>query len=402
VKVVVVGGGIVGTAAAYFLAQQGDEVTLLEAETLGYGASGRNPGFVWLHLRNPGFALEIARAGRDLYQLLAAELPIDFELRSSGGLIFFTSDDQARIAQEFVEARTGAGLPMEMLDGSDVRQIVPPVRPDVVCGTYCPLDAHINTGLLVKSLAAGAQQLGAKVLEHHTVTRLGLDGDRVVGVETAAGRFEADEVVVAAGVWSPQLLGAVGVTVPIGGERLQIMGTDPMPDVHIEPVVYGPSAAKQYSLFRQLPSWDERHFREDYEDEAGLEMLELLAQRRDGRILLGCAMDYPQNMAMHPTLEGILAMTAATSVDFPGLRTAPIERVWAGLLPYTPDTLPVIDRAGPGVIVAGGHVYGNAAGPMTGKLVAEMVAGQPTSIDLGECRLDRDVSLAPSGVATRW
>ncbi len=66
-KVVVVGGGIVGAATAYFLARDGIDVTLVEAEILAHGASGRNPGFVWLHGRNPGFPLEISLAGRALY-----------------------------------------------------------------------------------------------------------------------------------------------------------------------------------------------------------------------------------------------------------------------------------------------------------------------------------------------
>lgn len=401
-RVVVVGGGIVGTAAAYFLARQGEEVTLLESETLGHGASGRNPGFVWLHLRNPGFALDISLAGRDLYHQLAEELPTDFEFRPSGGLIFFTNDQQAAIAAEFVAARSSHGLSMELIDGGDVRRLVPPVRSDVVCASYCPLDAHINTALLVRALAAGAESYGADVREHTSVTAIGRNDDRVVGVETSAGKIEADEVVIAAGVWSRQLLAAAGVDLPVGAERLQVIATKPMPDLRIEPVVYGPLAAKQYSLFRDLPSWDEHCFREKYEDEAGVEMLELVAQRRNGEVLMGCSMDYPATLDTEPTLEGIAAISNAMSMDFPGLRTAPIDRTWAGLLPYTTDTLPIIDRASPGLLVASGHVYGNAAGPMTGRLIAEIARGDSPSIEIDDCRLDRELTLAEPGVATRW
>jgi glycine/D-amino acid oxidase-like deaminating enzyme len=402
VKVVVVGGGIVGAACAYFLAREGgSDVTLLEAEELAHGASGRNPGFVWLQGRNPGFQLRVAQAGRELYPQLVEELPLDFEFRESGGLIFFTTPEQGAVAREFVAARCADGLQMELIDGAAVRTLVQPVRPDVVCGAYCAHDAHINTPLVVRALAEGARQAGAAIVEHRPVTALGTDGGRVVGVETAEGRLEADEVVIAAGVWSRALLAAAGVDAPIGAERLQVVATARLPQ-QVEPCVYGPLAAKQYALFRDLPSWDDAHSREDYEDEAGIEMLEAVAQRRNGEILLGLPMDYPAELDARPTLEGLAAIVRAVATDFPGLRRAPVDRAWAGLLPYTPDTMPVIDRAAPGLIVAAGHVFGNAAGPMTGRLVADLARGRTPSIPLGECRLARGLELAPPGVATRW
>ena len=88
-SIIVVGGGLVGTAAAYFSAREGMDVTLLEQEHTGYGASGRNPGFVWLHCRNPGWALEISLAGRRLYDELLSDLPEPFEFRAEGGLFYF-------------------------------------------------------------------------------------------------------------------------------------------------------------------------------------------------------------------------------------------------------------------------------------------------------------------------
>ena len=84
-QVIVVGGGIVGCATAYFCAREGMQVTLLERETVGYGASGRNVGFLWLHCRSAGFALDIARAGRAMYPQLLEELPGGFEYRPAAG-----------------------------------------------------------------------------------------------------------------------------------------------------------------------------------------------------------------------------------------------------------------------------------------------------------------------------
>ena len=364
--VIIVGGGIVGCSTAYFLAREGVPVVLLEQHEISWGASGRNPGFVWLHCRNPGFALDISLAARKLYPQLVEELPLPFEFRESGGLIFYLTPDQGDVVEEFVAARRRDGLPMEMIEGAEVRRLVPPIRADVLGASYCPADAHINTPLFVRSLAEGARRLGADIREGVTVTTLARDGDRVVGVDTDAGRIEGSAVVVAAGAWTRKLLRANGLDAPIGAERLGVIGTRPM-DMRIEPVVYGPLAAKQYTLFRDLASYDDAHFTSPFE-EGGVEMLELVAQRATGEVLLGCPMDYPSELDDAPTLEGLLATARAIAEDFPGLRGAPIDRVWAGLLPYTPDTLPIIDEPAPGLFIASGHVFGNAAGPMTGVL----------------------------------
>ncbi len=401
-KVAIVGGGIVGTSCAYYLARAGLDVTLFEQNEVAYGASGRNPGFVWLHTRNPGFGREVGLAGRRLYDELAQELPLDFEFRASGGIIFYLTEEQGTVMRDFVATVNADGFPMELIDGAEVRRLVPPIREDVLGATYCSLDAHINTPLLVRSLAEGARQAGATIREHTPVTGILMDGDRAVGVKTADERFHADAVVLAAGAWAKSLTADTGIELAVGGERLQVAATVPLPDMHIEPVVYGPLAAKQYRLFRDLPSWNDAFFTEPYEDEAGIEMLELVAQRMNGEVLMGCAMDYPETIDMAPTVEGLARSLEAIVRDFPGLRGVGVDRVWAGVLPYTIDTAPIIDQAKPGLFLAVGHVYGNASGPMTGKLITQLICGQKPELDLTEVRFDRALELPGSGVAVRW
>jgi glycine/D-amino acid oxidase-like deaminating enzyme len=400
-KVLIVGGGIVGCATAYFAARDGAEVTVVEREHVAYGASGRNPGFVWLHCRNPGIALELALASRRLYSELVEELPEDFGFRPNGGLIYFTTPEQGAPFAEFVDARRRDGLEMELIDGAEVRRLVPPIREDVLGASFCPLDAQIITPLFVRSLAAGARAHGAEIKEGVEVTALRRDGNRVVGVETSDGPIDADTVVAATGVWSPELLGTIDVDLKVGGERLQVLATEPLPPM-IEPLVYGPLATKQYALFRDLPSYDVAHFTAPYEDEADIELLLLTAQRATGEILLGCPMDYPAEIDQRPTFAGLAATVHGVELDFPGLRNVPISRTWAGVLPFTSDTLPIVDASIPGLVVATGHVYGNAAGPITGKLVAQLLAGEEPELDLSECALDRELTRHEPGTAARW
>ena len=127
-------------------------MTLLEQRHTGYGASGRNPGFVWLHCRNPGWALEISLAGRALYDELATDLPEPFEFRAEGGVIYFKTPEQGVVFEEFVKARQADGLDMELIDGAEVRALVGPIHPDVLGASFCSNDAQINTPTVVAAL----------------------------------------------------------------------------------------------------------------------------------------------------------------------------------------------------------------------------------------------------------
>jgi glycine/D-amino acid oxidase-like deaminating enzyme len=400
-KVVVVGGGIVGCATAYYCAREGMDVTLLERRTLGYGASGRNVGFLWLHCRTAGFALDIARAGRALYPQLLGELPGGFEFRPSGGLMYFTTPEQGAVFAEFVAARRADGLDISLIDGAEVRRLVPPIRDDVLGASYCPDDAQIVTSTVVEALARGARAEGATVREGVEVERLIVSGDRVVAVDTDAGRFSGDAIVVAAGAWSTALLAAVGIDVPIGGERLQVLATAPQP-YWIEPLVFGPSATRQYALFRDLPSWDAAIFTTPGQDRDGLVLLPLLVQLASGELRIGCATDYPPDLDPHPTLAGIAQIADGLAADFPSLRGASITRAWAGMLPFTSDQAPVIDEVLPGLFVGAGHVFGNTAGPVTGRVLSQLIAGREPDFDIEACRYGRPLDPIAVGAPTHW
>jgi glycine/D-amino acid oxidase-like deaminating enzyme len=400
-EVIVVGGGIVGCATAYFCARDGMRVTLLERETIGYGASGRNPGWLWLHCRTPGFALDISRAGRKLYPELLDELPGGFEFRASGGLMYFMTPDQGSVFEAFVAARGADGLDISLIDGAEVRRLVPPIRTDVLGASYCSEDAQIVTSTVVDALVRGARAEGASIREGVAVERIVVDGDRVVGVDTDAGRSTGDAVVIATGAWSTRLLAPTGIEVPIGGERLQIVSTVPQP-FWIEPLVYGPNATKQYALFRDLPSWDPSLFTTEGDDPDGLTFLPLLVQRASGEVLLGCATDYPDDLDPDPTLAGLAQIAAGFAADFPALRNVPVTRSWAGILPFTPDQAPVIDEVLPGLFVGAGHAFGNTSGPVTGLVLSQLIAGREPSFDIAACRYGRPLDPIAVGAPTHW
>jgi glycine/D-amino acid oxidase-like deaminating enzyme len=290
---------------------------------------------------------------------------------------------------------------MSLIDGAEVRRLVPPIRDDVLGASYTPEDAQIVTSTVVDALARGARAEGATIREGVTVDRLVFSGDRVVGVETSEGQVTGDAIVVTTGAWTTALLARHDIDVPIGGERLQVISTAPQP-FWIEPLVFGPAATKQYALFRDLPSWDAALFTPDDQDPDGLVLLPLLVQRASGEVLLGCATDYPGDLDPHPTLAGVAQIAAGLAVDFPSLRNVPITRTWAGNLPFTSDQAPVIDEVAPGLFVGAGHVFGNTSGPVTGRVLSQLIAGREPDFDISECRFGRPLDPIVAGEPTHW
>ncbi|MDQ0664616.1 glycine/D-amino acid oxidase-like deaminating enzyme [Arthrobacter ulcerisalmonis] len=388
--VVVVGGGIVGVTTAYFLATKGHDVVLLEQRELGHGASGRNLGFLHMQNRHGEYAIELTRAGRALYDDFARTLGPAFEYRSNGSMTFFYTDDQRRVYKEFVEARIADGFKAELLDEQAAHEAAPILPPDVIGATFMPEDGQIRTPKFVRALAQECRRLGVRIYENTPVLGLVRTGSRVSGVRTLHGDVRADKVVWAGGVWST-MLEAEGVTVPIKPHRLGAVMLAPVEE-RLDKILNGPLAAKQYAHIRNLPSYRDEYFTSSSEDPSlGIEHMECVAKTEDGNLFIGCPMDYPDQLDDRLPAAGLKLAIDSLLRTFPHYRTLQIESAWAGLVPATADSLPIVDEVNelPGLILATGHVYGNLAGPITGRLVAELISGEQPSVSLDELSLYR-------------
>lgn len=387
--VLVIGGGIVGAATAYELARRGVTVTLLEADELASGATGRNLGYVWLHTRRAGPELDLVMATRRALDTLPDELEADFGLRCGGGLIYFDRPEQVEVMAEFAASRVADGVPVRLIDGAEARELAPVLPPSVLGATWCDLDAQIDSRRYVRAFARAAERCGARILERTAARGFERQDKRITRVLTDAGPLSAGQIVLAAGAWTPFLGRQLNLDLPIHPMRLQIVRTQPMPP-RLERLLYGPAAVKQYSIFRELPSFREELFFSDLEARHGLALLESACQTADGSYLLGCAMDYP-GFDWHPDLAGVALVSEGLARALPELRRARFAAAWAGILPFTPDNLPIIGEA-PGyddLFIAAGHVFGNGAGPTTGRLVADLLCGSEPVVDPTPYRPDR-------------
>jgi sarcosine oxidase subunit beta len=359
--IVVVGGGIVGASCAYFLAERGADVLLLESGRIGREASGMNAGGV----RQQGRALPemaLALEALALWSDLDTRLDARLEYERTGDLrIAETPADAARV-RALADGERNAGVVLEWVEGAALRSLVPALSPGVLGGTYCATGGQANPLLVAPTFGRRARDLGAIVWEGCPVREIGRDGDGYV-LDTANGRVRAARLVLAAGVWTPLLSEALGARLPIALFVPQMQATAPLPPV-LGLVLLG--ASRKLSM----------------------------KQARSGAVLIGGGKRGWGDLvtrARGPAEENLrLGAIDATAV-LPVLAGIEMTRSWVGLEGLTPDEIPIIDCLDPGraYVAAGFCGHGFAIGPVVGRLLSEWLLDGRPSLDVSAFRRDR-------------
>lgn len=372
---VVVGGGVIGCAAAYYLSRSGIRPLVLERAALAAQASGANAGMVSASSGVPGETLTHSRKSVELLARDAEELgrPVEFVRR--GRLSLALTPDQWPDVQAFAAARARAGVDVRLLSGDEARALDPALGPAVLGAAYTPEDGHVNPFLLTHAYAAAARDRGAAVRQGVEVLRIEVRGDRVIGVSASTGRIATPLVVLAAGAWSAGLLAPLGIAIPVRPGRGQMLVTAAIPPLTAR-VLRSPAVG--------------------------------LRQDVRGHVIIGSTVEYVGfDLAVTPHVLARFCRLAAMIA--PALRRVPVVRAWAGLRPMTPDALAVIDTVPglPGLIIATGHSRtGVTYAPVTGWLVAQLATRGTTDLPLTPFRLARFAASAASqestaGAATR-
>ena len=373
-RVVIVGGGIVGAACAFYATQAGLDVVVLERHAVSAGTTGAGEGNVLLSDKAPGPELEMALHSARLWQELGAALGADsFEMEAKGGVVVAPNDGALRAMRTFADRQRDHGVQSEPLSSEQLRDLEPHLAPDLAGGSYYPSDFQVQPMLAAAHLLRAAVHAGADLRLGTEATGLRLAGGRVSGLETGQGVIAADHVVNAAGTWAGELSELFGAPIPVSPRRGVILVTEPLPRV-VRHKVYSADYVANVASSAE-----------------GLQTSSVIEGTRAGTVLIGASRErvgFDRTLAIH-----VVRQLAAQAISlFPVLSTVNLLRVYSGFRPYCPDHLPVVghDRRIPGLLHAGGHEgAGIGLAPATGELIAELITGRtPPSIPPRTPRID--------------
>lgn len=378
-EIVVVGGGIAGTSAAYHLTLHGHQVTLLERGEIASGASSLNAGAIdsigWGE--RPDLQAHLTAGSQELFHRVQIDLGEDIEFRRSGALQAIHTPAQHDFERARVRDLRARGHQVELLDTRDVRAIEPGFASALLGAMYSPLRSQADPTKATRAFATLAQRAGARVLTHREVTAL---TPRAAGghvIRTASDEIVAGAVVIAAGAWCGPLGAMLDLDIPIVPVRGQMWATAPVPPAIFQTI----SAAESTHAWHrdrggEPPDLTIRH---------GARVTRHLygRQRRNGEIIFGGDRELA-GWSMTPDPAGIDVNRAHAIEVLPFLSALPIARTWAGLMPFPLDGKPLIGRL-PGRddlwIVGGLASSGFGRGPMAGKLLADYFhAGTPSPV----------------------
>lgn len=364
--VVIVGGGCMGAATAYYLAARGVRVVLLEREKfLAMGSTGRNAGGVRyqfsteVNIRLSMYSLDVIARFEEIFGISADYHPI-------GYLFLLTTPREVEVFKANVVLQNRLGVhDARFLEPNEIAQLVPLVNLDgVIGGTFCPRDGLADPNSVTQGFAKGARSRGAQIETETTVTGIKLEGGRVSVVETNRGEIATRVVVNCAGPWAAQIGTMVGLDIPIVPLRRQFFTTDALPQIprhHPMTIEFANSMyfhPEGVGLLVGMSNPDEKPG-DTYaiDEEFHLKMLERALYR------------------------------------LPLLENARVASQIAGLYEITPDAHPILAqaRAVPGFYIAAGFSgHGFQHSPATGKVMSELILdGRATTIDISTLDLER-------------
>jgi len=411
--VLIIGGGVIGLCTAYYCAQRGHRVSVLDRESASHeGCSHGNAGMIvpshftplaapgmvalglkWMwnpespfyiqprldwdllswgwkfwraanaaHVRRSAPLLrDLSFASRDCFEELAALPGNDFGLVKRGLLMLCRTphalDEEARYATQANQL----GVPAEVLDAKQTAQLDPGVRMEIAGAVYFPKDCHLSPNRFMAALKAQCATLGVQFHWQTAASSFTQHAARITSVSTPTGEFAADEFILCGGSWSPAIARELGISIPM-------------------------QAGKGYSLTlpqpRQLPT-----------------ICSILSEARLAVTPMGSSLRFGGTMEIAGLNEDINPVRVRGIIKsvpkyFPEFTPADFADVkpWCGLRPCSPDGLPYVGRTArhANLTLATGHaMMGLSLGPITGRLMAEILSGEEPSIEIGLLDPDR-------------
>ncbi|RAJ80235.1 D-amino-acid dehydrogenase [Chitinophaga dinghuensis] len=405
-KVIIIGGGIIGLSSAIYLQQAGCQVTVVDRSDMLQGCSYGNAGYIcpshFVPLATPGIVRQglkwmmnakspfyvkpslnkdllkwgwtfmksatrshversalplrdIALLSKQLYEEWAKLPGMDFSYEPIGMMELFKTEENAHHAVQTVAEATALGIEARILGKEELQQMEPGVTIDAAGAVFFPGDSQLYPNQLMQNLLTYLEIKGVQFIRHREITDFIKTGNKITGVKASGSVIDADHVVLAAGVWSTPLARQFGINIPmVGGRGYSITFEDTPYKLHHSVILSEARVA--------------------------------ISPMNGNKIRFGGTMEItPLNTP--PRMQRVQGIVESVKQYFPtyDIPLPPAEKVWYGYRPCSADGLPYIGNVSryTNVTVATGHsMLGISLGAATGKLVAELVTNVPTSMDL--------------------
>ncbi|MBV8651041.1 MAG: FAD-binding oxidoreductase [Alphaproteobacteria bacterium] len=413
VDVVVIGGGIIGVSAAYFLAKSGRSVALVEKGPIAHEQSSRNWG--WCRTQNRDEReLPLQLVSMELWDSLPKAIGADMGFRRNGLVYATKSATELATWSAWIDMARKYQVRNRVLTGAETKALTPGNEQDWLGGIQAPTDGRAEPTMAAPALATAARKLGVTLLQDCAVRGLDIAGGRIAGVITERGRIAADRVLCAGGAWASMFCRRHGIDLPQAGIRSTVFATTPgpqvtkgglvTPDFTLTPRLDGSyivAALNRGNL--QVTPQGIRYARQFWPT--------FRERRKSLRVSVGSSLftgpealvgkwsfDAPSPFERHrvyaPTPDPRVAEPALKKLKsvYPALSGVGIGGIWAGWIDVTPDSVPVISPvdALPGFFLATGFSgHGFGIGPAAGKLAAELTAGDAPCVDPKPFRYSR-------------
>ena len=407
--VVVIGAGIAGTAAAYYLAKGGAKVVVCEKGEIAGEQSSRNWGFVRQQGRDPAEIPLMVEANK-IWRGLERELNADLEWLSAGNLVTFATEEERAGWEDWQRTAAEFGLSSQILGRAELEAVVPGHAFDCLGAIFTESDGQAEPTKVTAALARAAEGRGAEFLTHCAVYEVETTAGAVSGVITERGGITAPVVVCAAGAWSGRMLRTLGLKLPQMWIKGSVARTTPGP-------IVSHTATWTGVAFRQRRDGTFNIATRSADHDLTLESLlnlpafmgSFARNKRDIKLHLSrLAMDLmagsfskaalARELTTHRILDPepnhkVLNQTLANLHRLlPNTAEVEIDRTWAGYIDMTPDMLPTIDAVDhpAGLVLATGFSgHGFGMGPIVGRLVAELIQNGEASLNLDAFRFSR-------------
>lgn len=379
--VAVIGAGSIGSSVAYFNAKKGAQVVLIDAGDIAQSTSSRSDGNVLVCDKQPGFDAIFAKASQDMFPELSRELDYDLEWKQKGSLFLTETEEEFEIASKFCRDMKECGISMRMMDQKEIQDDEPLLAKDIYGGLETISDGSVYPIGLAYGLALGAEKKGAILSLHNRVTDIEKQED-AFRIETENGTILARNVVDACGVWAPAIGAMVGLPIPIRPRQGQIL---------VSEQTFQVARRKVHEFGYMLTKFQSGSYRRPVSERVEKHGVAFVFEpTASHNFLIGSSRAFAGE-DISSEIEVMKAMAERAIRFFPVIADIKVIRSYSGLRPYTPDHMPIVSGTPvEGFYIAAGH-EGDGIGlaPITGKVMADMIAGEAPFMDLSPLRYDR-------------